>query len=604
MAKKKKKTATGKRLDPTRNLHNLDATDVNHAGAAFLVAARQFISIAVKNACSPLLKAVVTRSQDTVTTLATEDADTPIEGITALICAVLFDHEIVETLLRSRASTKHINHVIELGTCGSHSALSIAIMKSVADGDPRTVQSLLTHGADPMHLVSTGPMSAASTLQLAVNHPDPLVMEALLQRIPHGDEILNQGMLLWDAAMEGNVRLVHALLNAGANADLQNNNCYLLHAVMFFYATRKALELREPLMQIIKALMPVANLNVLSISPWEDEKEKEDQKCSTLHAAVFTGSIELVAEVASRISDIDPRDVVGCTPLHLAVTHELIGISEYLLDCGAAITTKTNDGTTLLMSAIVTGKIDMVMLLTQQIGIPVHDYNDKDEDALSCAMHTDVDPDIIDRLQECGVDLDRLTKKGRLAITEAASTGNLVAVDRLLALGVNPDAPCKAGKLENVTALHFAAFYAHSDVVVRLLHVQRIDRRARDANNHTPAWYAATGEHADTLQVFLRHNPTLANDLDINGDSMLLLALKKRQLEVARALQDTDIFNCANTSGVSPLMLVMANIHLEKDERLKQEWRRMRNHWINKGVSLRIRDASLFRQLGMMHFVA
>jgi ankyrin repeat protein len=89
------------------------------------------------------------------------------------------------------------------------------------------------------------------------------------------------------------------------------------------------------------------------------EKPKMD-----LHAAIISGDLNVVNQHIKAGSDINAKEpMVGSTPLITACTFNKVKIAEALINAGANLTIKNNDGSTALHTAAFFGRIEIVQLL-------------------------------------------------------------------------------------------------------------------------------------------------------------------------------------------------------------------------------------------------
>ena len=84
------------------------------------------------------------------------------------------------------------------------------------------------------------------------------------------------------------------------------------------------------------------------------------------------------------------------------------------------------------------------------------------------------------------------------ALIQAAETGNLADVSRLLSKGADANARDKNG----YPALYFAAYKGHKDVVVQLID-KGADVNARGNTGYTPLHGAAMGGHKEIAELLL-----------------------------------------------------------------------------------------------------
>ena len=148
------------------------------------------------------------------------------------------------------------------------------------------------------------------------------------------------------------------------------------------------------------------------------------------------------------------------------------------------------------------------------------------------------DVDLMRLYLERGAEVDKANNVGERALMHAAWRGNLAAVELLLAAGAQVNAPPMRW-----SALHYAAFAGHRDIVARLLE-RGADIDARSTNGSTPLMMAVYEGHEAMVQDLLARGAdrSLAND---RGDGALEWAFKFRRLGIARAVAEAPQFAAA-----------------------------------------------------------
>ena len=137
-----------------------------------------------------------------------------------------------------------------------------------------------------------------------------------------------------------------------------------------------------------------------------------------------------------------------------------------------------------------------------------------------------------------GADVNKLNARGETALMHAAWRGKLEAVKWLLAHGAAVNSA--AGSW---SALHYAAFAGHGDVVDALLAAGG-DINARSANGSSPLMMAVYDDHPDTVRQLLQRgaDTSVKND---RGDGALEWAFKFGRLGIARMVSNPQQFAAA-----------------------------------------------------------
>ncbi|NER13489.1 ankyrin repeat domain-containing protein [Leptobacterium flavescens] len=83
-----------------------------------------------------------------------------------------------------------------------------------------------------------------------------------------------------------------------------------------------------------------------------------------IQTAIVSGKLDVVKQHIEAGTDINEKDpLTGATPLISAATFNKIGAAEALINAGADLTVKNNDGSTALHVAAFFGRVEIVQLL-------------------------------------------------------------------------------------------------------------------------------------------------------------------------------------------------------------------------------------------------
>ncbi len=122
-------------------------------------------------------------------------------------------------------------------------------------------------------------------------------------------------------------------------------------------------------------------------------------------------------------------------------------------------------------------------------------------------------------------------KPDEFALMEAAYTGSLESVQRLVSAGVS----VSAADDENRTALMWAAFNGHAPVIGYLLE-KGAEVDTRDGNGRTALMYASSGPHREAVEVLLENGADVNAQGELEGFTALMTAAAEGQVEVVRLL--------------------------------------------------------------------
>jgi len=104
----------------------------------------------------------------------------------------------------------------------------------------------------------------------------------------------------------------------------------------------------------------------------------------SLHQAVANGDIEQVKLLISKGADVNSRNRLNGTPLHIAVQYRRQALIELLIDKGTDVNAKDSNGQTALRFALDTGQKGVIELLIAK-GADVNAMDNRGENALSMA---------------------------------------------------------------------------------------------------------------------------------------------------------------------------------------------------------------------------
>lgn len=137
-------------------------------------------------------------------------------------------------------------------------------------------------------------------------------------------------------------------------------------------------------------------------------------------------------------------------------------------------------------------------------------------------------------------------------LLDAAETGDLNTITRLLESGVNVNAKNQSG----ITSLHLALFKNHTDVAELLLN-KGADVNARNEHGDTPLLWALYNDHTNIAELLLAKDADV-NTKSKNGNTPLHLAMFKRNIKIAKLLLTKGAnVNAKGEKGFNPLHVVV-----------------------------------------------
>lgn len=159
-----------------------------------------------------------------------------------------------------------------------------------------------------------------------------------------------------------------------------------------------------------------------------------------LHDVALSGDENMTKQLIEQGADVNASDNDGFTPLHLAVSGEVVRL---LIEAGADIHAKDRFGSTPIHGSL-TQSNHSVSKCQQLIaaGADVNVANDCGERP----VHTVIDPAVARLLVEAGADLNATDSKGASALHTAARLDLAEVASVLLSAGADPDLLDRQGR--------------------------------------------------------------------------------------------------------------------------------------------------------------
>ena len=309
-------------------------------------------------------------------------------------------------------------------------------------------------------------------------------------------------------------------------------------------------------------------------------------------------NIKIIDYFIENGADIKERDSLGKDALLYSMKNIDLSIIKRLIDLGADIHTKNNDGENILMVALRSGadieKIKYIISLGIDVnerdnkGIPTTFYaagynpylevlqflidkgvdinfeTEKKENLLFFAAKN-INPQIIAFLLSKGFDLRIANSDGVTPILEAARNSNIAVIDYLLFYNINGNGWGFTDK-EGKNLMHYSCKYLstifwdwHGCYYTHLL-LDNFDVNSRDSLGNTPILYASQNHskvNIEIIKYLFRYGADI-KAVNNNGDNILMMALKAENdlvlLTYLLNLNYIDL-NAKNSQGETALML-------------------------------------------------
>ena len=372
-------------------------------------------------------------------------------------------------------------------------------------GRVEVVRALLDHGPNAKLETKDGEMALVRAMSR--EDQDASTARVLLEcGVDVNARVKDNWTSLHWAAYKGNVEVVRALLDHGANAKLETEGGEMaLHIV-----SRGEYDSQEQGASTARLLLEHgADVNARRKDSW-----------TSLHWAAFKGRVEVVRALLNHGANATLENKDGETALHLVSRSECnskeqgASTARLLLERGVDVNAVQKDGWTALHWASYKGGVEVVRALLD------HDLNVKlgtkdGEMALRVMSREDQGASTARVLLECDVDVNARVKDNWTSLHWAAFQGKVEVVRALLDHGANAKLETKGGE----TALHLVArgkydSEEHGVGVAQLLLEQGVDVHVQSKIYGTALHCAAIGGRFNIVQLLLDRgaNPRAENE--------------------------------------------------------------------------------------------
>ena len=315
-------------------------------------------------------------------------------------------------------------------------------------------------------------------------------------------------------------------------------------AVVNFEFTIFPLYYNNEIVKIISLTRSEINLIYCSICNYRSTRMSEILK------AFEEGNIHEVKRLLQADGDINAKYRTGdkCSILHNAAKSGSLEIIKYLFEHGADVNYKKKGGESVLHYAAKFGSLEIVKYLVEH-GADVNCKNKRNKSVLHNAAKSG-SLEIVKYLVEHGADVNNKNEKNKSVLHNAAKSGSLEMVKYLVEYGA--DVTCET-KWENISVLHHAA-ESDSLEIVKYLVEHGADVNNKDKGGGSVLHNAAKSGSLQIVKYLVEHGADVNCQTNWYFVSVLHSAARSGSLEIVKYLVEhgADV-NCTNKRNASVL---------------------------------------------------
>ncbi len=413
---------------------------------------------------------------------------------------------------------------------------------AVLSGSRDCAAMLLDHGADVNARQATG--SGFSALHHAALAGDTEMIQLLLSK--NADMGVKDGTgftPVFTAAFNGQKAAVSQLLAKGANPD---QNVPAIHWAVLMDKEDE-----------VRALLSNDKSTVRSV---------DIIKATPLHYVAISGNKKVADLLVQNGADINARDNDGASPLLWAVLRKK-DLVPFFIQKGADPKCTTNEGSTVFHHAAIDGDLNTAQLLLGK-GVDINAQNSSGRTALHIAAQY-AGKEFVLFLLENGARTDVRDEAGKtpMRVAQERSRKEITKILKSLDTAIDAGnvesastlpahkADINAGDNHDFTPLHSATYKNEIEIAEELIkkgaHVN-----AQDKDGWTPLHYAALFNHGPLAKLLIAHG----GDVQItsnNGKTPIMLARSKNNEKMIKLLMDES--GLTDVSSIALLDAVKAN---------------------------------------------
>ena len=273
---------------------------------------------------------------------------------------------------------------------------------------------------------------------------------------------------------------------------------------------------------------------------------------TALHFEVQNGHCHVVQVLIDAGADIEAKDEEGRSAVFRASISGKCAVVKMLVEAGADVRVTDNKGNTCLHFAARFGHTEIVRYLVDLPEVDVNHADDVTSTALHCAARQK-HPDVVKVLIDAGADIEAQDDDGYSPLFLPSISGGVDTVKVLLRAGADVRVTDDTGN----TCLMFAAHHGHIETVRTLLCMPEVGLDNPGEHGSTALHDAACQGHPDVLQALLDAGADIEAK-DAEGRSALLVASSVGEVKSAKVLVEAGAEVCATDDEGNTCLIIAA----------------------------------------------